>query len=395
MARASGSCMHTDAIWRACRIILDVRMHRGELSRRRGDRLPRRAHGLRDRQRPRPRSGATPTRPTYQLSYLLGKRADPGPARGRAAPARRSAFSLRDLPRHAAAATGRCRSASIAGCSPGEELTRMDRCIPADRPRAAVGRGSCTGPARRRGSARRPTAPDADRRAVRGAGRADHPPRGLRRRAAGSPGEPRGRRCDRGSRRRARSSSPAGWRRRTMSASRSPPAQHASCCRLPSPSGRTRSGTASRSPATGWPSAWIRDPSAWRRFPWHRPVVPTIEALVGGAGRAGRPPSRAQPRRHDTRSRAPRIARPPARRGHPRRRRRGGPRRRAPGPRCGRRRTHPRRGAALRSHRLPTRPGGRRMIPRRLVTRGLAALAIPLLVAACSSSGLACRPSRR
>ena len=24
--------MHTDAIWRACRIILDVRMHRGEIS---------------------------------------------------------------------------------------------------------------------------------------------------------------------------------------------------------------------------------------------------------------------------------------------------------------------------------------------------------------------------
>ena len=30
--RASGVVMHTDAIWRACRIILDVRMHRGELS---------------------------------------------------------------------------------------------------------------------------------------------------------------------------------------------------------------------------------------------------------------------------------------------------------------------------------------------------------------------------
>jgi uncharacterized protein (DUF885 family) len=64
--------MHTDAIWRACRIILDVRMHRGELGvdesirfmvdRTSFEEANARAEVLR----------YTYT-PTYQLSYLLGK----------------------------------------------------------------------------------------------------------------------------------------------------------------------------------------------------------------------------------------------------------------------------------------------------------------------------------
>jgi uncharacterized protein (DUF885 family) len=64
--------MHTDAIWRACRIILDVRMHRGEI-------------GVDDAIRfmvertsfEEPNARAEVLRytytPTYQLSYLLGK----------------------------------------------------------------------------------------------------------------------------------------------------------------------------------------------------------------------------------------------------------------------------------------------------------------------------------
>jgi uncharacterized protein (DUF885 family) len=64
--------MHTDAIWRACRIILDVRMHRGEV-------------GVEDAIRfltehtsfEEPNARAEVHRytytPTYQLSYLLGK----------------------------------------------------------------------------------------------------------------------------------------------------------------------------------------------------------------------------------------------------------------------------------------------------------------------------------
>ena len=64
--------MHTDAIWRACRIILDVRMHRGEMGvddairfmveRTSFEESNARAEVLR----------YTYT-PTYQLSYLLGK----------------------------------------------------------------------------------------------------------------------------------------------------------------------------------------------------------------------------------------------------------------------------------------------------------------------------------
>ena len=65
--------MHTDAIWRACRIILDVRMHRGELDRRGGDRLPGRAHAASSGRTPRAEVQWYTYRPTYQLSYLLGR----------------------------------------------------------------------------------------------------------------------------------------------------------------------------------------------------------------------------------------------------------------------------------------------------------------------------------
>jgi len=62
----------TDAIWRACRIILDVRMHRGELS------IQEAAELLAEQTRfERPNALAEVRRytstPTYQLSYLLGK----------------------------------------------------------------------------------------------------------------------------------------------------------------------------------------------------------------------------------------------------------------------------------------------------------------------------------
>jgi uncharacterized protein (DUF885 family) len=64
--------MHTDAIWRACRIILDVRMHRGEI-------------GVDDAtdflvqqtnfERPNAQAEVQwyTFRPTYPLSYLLGR----------------------------------------------------------------------------------------------------------------------------------------------------------------------------------------------------------------------------------------------------------------------------------------------------------------------------------
>jgi uncharacterized protein (DUF885 family) len=64
--------MHTDAIWRACRIILDVRMHRGEIS-------VEEATDWLVEQTQFERANAHAEvqwytyRPTYPLSYLLGR----------------------------------------------------------------------------------------------------------------------------------------------------------------------------------------------------------------------------------------------------------------------------------------------------------------------------------
>ena len=65
--------MHTDAIWRACRIILDVRLHRGEITRRGG--RPTSSSSRRTSSGPTPRAEVSwyTYRPTYPLSYLLGR----------------------------------------------------------------------------------------------------------------------------------------------------------------------------------------------------------------------------------------------------------------------------------------------------------------------------------
>jgi len=87
--------LHTDAIWRACRIILDVRMHRGEVGVEEAV-----AFLVKQTSFEEPNARAEVRRytytPTYQLSYLLGKvlllglRADEQARLG-------SAFSLRDF----------------------------------------------------------------------------------------------------------------------------------------------------------------------------------------------------------------------------------------------------------------------------------------------------------
>lgn len=64
--------MHTDAIWRACRIILDVRMHRGEIG------VEEAQAWLVEQTGFEPAHARAEVRrytytPTYQLSYLLGK----------------------------------------------------------------------------------------------------------------------------------------------------------------------------------------------------------------------------------------------------------------------------------------------------------------------------------
>jgi uncharacterized protein (DUF885 family) len=64
--------MHTDAIWRACRIILDIRMHRGELTADEATAFLIEHTGFEHSNAQAEVFRYTYT-PTYQLSYLLGK----------------------------------------------------------------------------------------------------------------------------------------------------------------------------------------------------------------------------------------------------------------------------------------------------------------------------------
>ncbi len=91
--------LHTDAIWRACRIILDVRMHRGELTVDEATDFLVEQTGF-QRSNARAEVEWYTYKPTYPLSYLLGRtlllglRADEQRRLG-------DAFSLKALPRHA------------------------------------------------------------------------------------------------------------------------------------------------------------------------------------------------------------------------------------------------------------------------------------------------------
>jgi len=64
--------MYTDAIWRACRIVLDIRMHRGEVSVEEGTRFLVEQTSFEEANARAEVHRYTYT-PTYQLSYLLGK----------------------------------------------------------------------------------------------------------------------------------------------------------------------------------------------------------------------------------------------------------------------------------------------------------------------------------
>ena len=87
--------MYTDAIWRACRIILDVRMHRGEIGVADAIRFLVEQTNFEEANARAEVRRYTYT-PTYQLSYLLGKvlllglRSDEQTRLG-------DAFSLRDF----------------------------------------------------------------------------------------------------------------------------------------------------------------------------------------------------------------------------------------------------------------------------------------------------------
>jgi uncharacterized protein (DUF885 family) len=64
--------MHTDAIWRACRIILDIRMHRGEMSVEEAVAFLTSQTSFEEANARAEVYRYTYT-PTYQLSYLLGR----------------------------------------------------------------------------------------------------------------------------------------------------------------------------------------------------------------------------------------------------------------------------------------------------------------------------------
>ncbi len=64
--------LHTDAIWRACRMILDVRMHRGELTVEQATDFLTKQTGF-QRSNAAAEVGWYTYRPTYPLSYLLGR----------------------------------------------------------------------------------------------------------------------------------------------------------------------------------------------------------------------------------------------------------------------------------------------------------------------------------
>ena len=194
-------------------------------------------------------------------------------------------------------------------------------------------------------------------------GAPDHPPRRLRRRPAGAPGEPRGGRRDRVA---GRGAAPAGRRPR---GGRPDPARlrrrrdAGRASRSRSSTTRTPCAHASRSPATGWPSASTRGRSGSPRSRGdarrRRRLDALVDELVGrgvaplrarataGTRRTRRSLDRASSDRHDADvlvagGVTDLDGRPP-----PARRRRRG--------------HHPRRGAPVRGHRLPHRPGGCRM----------------------------------
>ena len=145
--------MHTDAIWRACRIILDVRLHRGEIDDRRGDRLHGRAHQLRAGQR-RGRGALVHVPP--DVPAVVPARADAAApaARRRAGAARRrvlaQGFHDTLLRNGSLPISFHRRLLAGEGAEPACSSSRPSTS-------RAVARGSSTGRARRPASARRPT----------------------------------------------------------------------------------------------------------------------------------------------------------------------------------------------------------------------------------------------
>ncbi len=231
--------MYTDAIWRACRIILDVKMHRGEISVDDATRFMVEQTSFEVAERSR---RGQPLHLHADVPALVPAGQGPAAAAARATSSGGSAtaFSLSRF--HDTLLVNGClpisfhrrllraeglpaRPDGVSRAAPLRSLASpaidLDRRTVADRV-VAGRRGRCRGtdgPARR------------DRRTLRGAGRAAGPPCRLRRGANRGPGEPGRGRARRGAGRRSRSSSPAASRVPTRSGSRSQPARRASSSR--------------------------------------------------------------------------------------------------------------------------------------------------------------------
>ena len=218
--------MHTDAIWRACRIILDVRMHRGELTVEEATDFLVEQTSFERAERRAPRSQWYTYRPTYPLSYLLGRtlllglRADEQRRLG-------DALQPQGLPRHAAAQ--RVAADQLPPPAAGRrDLTATVQVIPAiDLEARPIADRLLAGRRSRHRRADRPAG--ADRRAVRGARRTARSTSSTSTaRAPGRrPTSTRSARSPHGSP--SRSRSPAASTRPRGSSSRSRPGRRGSC----------------------------------------------------------------------------------------------------------------------------------------------------------------------
>ena len=325
--------MYTDAIWRACRIILDVRMHRGEIGVDEAIRFMVEQTSFEE-----PNARAEVLRytytPTYQLSYLLGKvlllqlRAD---ERGRLG----AGLLAQGASTTRCCATAACRSASSAGSWPaeaarahrrrlgrrprGRALTRAGAGHPGDRPRgrALAGRlwpGASAGVGAPTDRPERIAA-----RFVEQGARIVHLVDfdGAR---AGAPANLEAIGSVAASGRR-----PAPGRRRAGDRRRDPARLRRGCDPgRPGDVGRRRPGPAARLPRGRRRLAGGRSrpaPRAAGGLPVEaarRP--PTLEALVGELVGRGRPPARPRPRPAGPDLRSAGSARSVVRRRHPRRR---------------------------------------------------------------------------
>ena len=277
--------MHTDAIWRACRIILDVKLHRGEIGVDEAIDFLVEQTGFE-----RPNAAAEVHRytytPTYQLSYLLGKvlllRLREDEQRRLGDPSRCASSTTRCSAGQPADQLPPPLLAGEAGSHGLRPLTRACMLVipsidlKAGRSRLVFWPGAATG------SGTPTDRPEQIAQRFVELGRADAPPRRPRRRAQ------RARRSntdaiqrDLARRRRAAPGRRRHRRTATRSSSPSPPARRASSCRCGSSPNRssTLRDVPRASPATGWRSASTREPERLAEYPWHGPP-PTFEALV-------------------------------------------------------------------------------------------------------------------